>query len=121
MRNNAFGGPKFPRGVAGRFVAVMLVVAVLAGCSEAPGEADPGLPAAEFEDLVVTQSTGAIRGIVVSEAIVPIGGADVAVTGTALTTVSDEDGTFVFSSLEPGTYFLEVAKEGYFTTQASTD
>lgn len=102
-------------------VALLALFAVVAGCT------DPGSPAPQegatpdaFEDVEVTDTTGAIRGVVVNEAIVPI--ADVLVAlNTGKNVTSDEQGAFVFSDLEPGTYFLTASKLGFNSVQTSAE
>lgn len=71
-----------------------------------------------IQDVEVTATTGAIRGVVVDEAIVPLAGVLVQLTnGPNQTTTAD--GGFVFSGLEPGDYFLTATLKGYFSQQAS--
>lgn len=99
-------------------VALTLLSALLAGCSGDPSSTEQE-PAA-FEEVEVTDTTGAIRGVVVNEAIVPI--AAVLVTlNTGVEATTDEQGAFVFNGLEPGTYFLSAAKAGYGSAQTSAD
>ena len=101
-------------------VASLLFAALLAGCADGgpsePQEADP----AAFEDVEVTDTTGAIRGVVVNEAIVPIAGALIALNNGKNAT-SDDEGAFVFSTLEPGTYFVTASKLGYVDVSQSVD
>lgn len=102
-------------------VAALLAATLLAGCAGDPAATADNPPDEVFDDLVVTASTGAIRGVVVSEAIVPIANASVALGGTDVVRQTNEAGAFTFSGLEPGTYFVKVSKPGYFEAQASTD
>ena len=102
-------------------VALLVLLALLAGC------ADPGSPAPQddaspeaFDDVEVTDTTGAIRGVVVNEAIVPVEGVVLALN-TGQNKTSDAQGAFVFNGLEPGTYFITASKVGYFTVQQSVD
>lgn len=98
-------------------LAGLLLAALLAGCtSNAPKDTSDD-PAA-FDDVVVTSTTGAIRGVVVSEAIVPIAGALV-VLPDGKEQRTDDEGAFVFSGLAPGDYFLTVSKIGFTTVQTS--
>jgi hypothetical protein len=99
----------------------LLVVVLLAGCSQAPPE--EAAPSVDFDELELeaTATTGLIRGIVVDEAIRPIGNANVTLNPGERQTVSTEGGTFGFDALEPGTYFLKVEKMGYNSTQTSTE
>ena len=101
-------------------VALALLAALLAGCADG-GSSDPQAsdPAA-FDDVVVTDTTGAIRGVVVNEAIVPIAGALISLNDGKNAT-SDDEGAFVFSNLDPGTYFLTARKLGYVDVQVSVD
>lgn len=106
--------------------AVLWVIAVLAttfvaGCSDPKGAAAD--PTFDNLDLQATTTTGIIRGVVVDDAIRPIPGAKVVLSGGDSTgeTVSTEAGTFGFSNLAPGTYFLAVTKAGFFAAQQSAD
>lgn len=102
-------------------MAALLAATLLAGCSGDPAASADDPSADVFDDLVVTSSTGAIRGVVVSEAIVPIPDATVELGGTDMARQTNEAGAFTFSGLEPGTYFLKVRKLGHLEAQASTD
>lgn len=106
--------------------ALLLLVALLAGCSgKAPPKestADP-LKQADFTDLdlAATATKGVIRGIVVDDSIRPIVGANISLTPGGLNAKSTAEGTFGFDDLEPGTYFIHVSKVGYTATQSSAD
>lgn len=94
-------------------LALLLVVAtVLAGCSSG----SPGEP--PVDGLDVTDTTGGIRGIVVDQAVVPVVGANVTLSGGQSTT-SGEGGTFSFTGLAPGEYFLSVGKPGFQGAQVT--
>ena len=97
----------------------LLVAAVLSGCAQpnSPASSPQDVPDV-FNEVEVTDTTGAIRGIVVNEAIVPIQDVLVTLSGGANAT-SDADGAFIFSGLEPGDYFLTASKLGYFDVQGS--
>lgn len=99
------------------FLASLLVAALVAGCAAEP-KADETVDPAAFDDVVVTDTTGAIRGVVVTEAIVPIEGALVVLAGGANKT-TDAEGAFVFNGLEAGDYFLTVSRLGFLTVQTS--
>lgn len=75
----------------------------------------------EFDGLEATARTGVIRGVVVDDAIRPIAGALIAIQGGPLNTTSADSGAFGFEGLEPGTYFLQVAKAGFQPAQVSVD
>jgi hypothetical protein len=106
-----------------RSLPPMVVALVLvAGCagSEAPGPAPE-----DFEELELeaTETKGVIRGVVVDDAIRPIAGATIDLRGAAgeRSTTSSPEGLFGFDQLDPGTYFLQVSRLGYRTTQTSVE
>jgi Carboxypeptidase regulatory-like domain len=108
-----------------RWFALLLVMALLAGCSSPPkgDQADTALPPADFTelDLAATATTGVIRGLVIDLAINPVSNASITLTPGDLTTRSSATGTFGFDALEPGTYFLRVEKVGSNATQVSAE
>lgn len=99
----------------------LLGALLLAGCSGGP-EADAELDG-KFQDLGLqaTATTGVIRGLVVDDAIKPVAGATVTLTGPGAKATTDENGLFGFDDLPAQTYFLQVEKAGYRSTQQSTD
>jgi hypothetical protein len=103
-------------------VALVLAATVLAGCS---GDAKKDSPETDFSDLPVqvTQTTGAIRCLVVDDRIVPVEGANVTARGAGVeaSTKTDDQGRCVFSSLAAGTYFLEVASPLHRAAQSSVE
>jgi hypothetical protein len=103
-------------------VLALLGSLLLAGCSGGGADPDPALDA-DFEDLGLeaTSTTGVIRGIVVDDAIKPVAGATVTLSGGAGTATTDEGGLFGFDDLPAQTYFLQVEKAGYRPTQQSAD
>lgn len=109
----------------GRVLVVGLLVGVLlAGCAAKPVASDPD--EALFGDDVsvsVSSTTGAIRGVVVDEAIRPIPGVLVVlgVEAGAKNFTTTDAGNFAFSSLEPGTYFLTATRFGYTSAQANVE
>ena len=94
-------------------VLLLLVSAMLAGCSSAPSA-----PSDDGSGLQVTDTTGGIRGIVVDSSVVPVEGATVTVSGGASVTTG-AGGLFNFTGLAPGDYFLSVSKLGYLPVQQS--
>jgi hypothetical protein len=101
-----------------------LLASLLAGCASTDDPSGPSASEPTFDDLDLqaTSSTGVIRGVVVDDAIRPVPGATVRLTGDApQETTTTESGTFGFDSLAPGTYFLEVSKPGFFSGQQSAD
>jgi hypothetical protein len=102
------------------FVVLLLTVTLLAGCAgkKADNKAPEVIPQA-FEDVKVTATTGAIRGIVVDDAIRPVSNATIKLMATNTTRKSDNQGAFVFTDLAAGDYFISVTKKGYLSVQAS--
>lgn len=97
-----------------------LSAVVLAGCAEdLPSETPDDVP--EPGKVEVTSTTGGIRGVVVDQSIVPVVGATVKVLNQELAQETDENGLFVFSGLEAGTYFVEASHPLYDTQQSSVD
>ena len=115
-----------------RIATVLLLTLLLtgvAGCADNKSpktSKDGGLDqAADNLDLQATSTTGVVRGVVVDNAIKPLGGATVTLRGTSSgrdqATTSNEQGAFGFDGLDAGSYFLTVHKLGYFDTQQSVD
>jgi hypothetical protein len=84
------------------FLLLLMLLSGLAGCADD----GPAAPAA-------LAGTSALRGVVVTEAIVPIEGATVLVTPGDLTATTDAGGLFAFEGVEPGSYLLLVKADGY--------
>jgi len=107
----------------GIFATVSLLGVLFAGCSDggsgSSGDDFDEVP--EFKDVEVTDDTGAIRGVVVDTAIVPVVGADILLSPGTKQATSSDSGAFVFEGLDPGTYFLKASKPGYFTAQQSVE
>ncbi|HUR62343.1 MAG TPA: carboxypeptidase-like regulatory domain-containing protein [Candidatus Thermoplasmatota archaeon] len=101
-----------------------LVVLLLSGCTSS-GNTGTTSDTGQFSDKTVTVSstTGAIRGIVVDQAVTPIAkvAVSVMVGATNKTTTSDAQGRFVFSDLPAGTYFMVFKHLLYKTVQQSVD
>jgi len=102
------------------WVTIMLAAVALAGCAD-NGALEPQSVTAVDNELQATDSTGVIRGVVVDPAITPVIGATVRVLSLDRETLTTEDGSFGFSDLEPGTYFLEVSKIAFDTVQTSVE
>ncbi len=93
-------------------VPLLFVALAFAGC------ADAAEPVQEGPDVEVTSTTAAIRGIVVDESILPV--PDVTITlNDGQNTVTDAEGIFTFSKLDPGTYFVVAQRLGYEEIQTS--
>ncbi|MEA3166566.1 MAG: Carboxypeptidase regulatory-like domain, partial [Thermoplasmata archaeon] len=100
----------------------LLAFLALAGCA---GGAAPKEETG-FEDLAVevTDTTGAIRCLVVDDMIRPVEGATVTVRGASdgdKKTKTDAEGRCVFSGLAPGTYFVTVDSPSHKPVQSSTE
>lgn len=102
-------------------LAVLLLAALaLAGCAGGGGDAGDDL-ANEAPEVDATETTGGIRGVVVDDAIRPIQGALVEVTGTEHRLTTDETGLFAFSGLPAGTHFLRASHPLYDAQQQSVE
>ncbi len=97
------------------WILVLIVTAGLAGCADATEPVQDDGP-----EVQVTSTTGAIRGVVVDEAITPVAGVNVFLSNTGAMMETDDEGEFAFSNLEPGPYFVQVSKIGYQDVQIST-
>lgn len=104
-----------------RVVSVVLGLGLvaLAGCAEGGGSAQT--EEYEFEDVEVQADRGIIRGVVFDASITPVEGATVEVLNTEKSATTNADGAFLVADLEPGSYFLKVAKRGFETVQASAE
>lgn len=106
-------------------ILVPLMAVLLAGC------ADDGLPDAAGQaaepvnapQLVATETTGVLRGLVVDEAIRPIRNVTVQVNGPsgARSTETDLNGFFGFQDLAPGAYIVRASKLAYEAMQQTAD
>jgi hypothetical protein len=105
------------------FLAVGLAL-LLSGCTGS-GSSSTTNDVGQFKgkDVKISGTTGAIRGIVVDQAIVPIAKVEVGLTTPtgAKNTTTDSQGRFVFSELPAGTYFLTFKHLLYKTIQQSID
>src|SRR5687768_10408920 len=97
-------------------VAVSCTLAILAGCAGVErrdaGDGD-GVrlgdgSSVELVELENGEGKGSISGVVVDEAIRPVGGVKVDLTDAGLSTETDEAGLFTFADVEPGAHFLAV-------------
>lgn len=93
----------------------LLVCLALAGCSSGGSQDAPS----NDDKLDVDAATGGIRGVVVDQAISPVGGVLVTISG-GLTAESAEDGTFNFTKLQPGEYLVSAGKPGFKAAQTTT-
>ncbi len=103
--------------MAGAVVPLLL----LAGCAATESEASDASTSLEGVEVKATASTGVIRGVVVDPGVVPIANAIVSLSGQTETVTTLENGAFGFSGLEPGTYFVNVERNGFAPGQTSTE
>lgn len=102
-------------------VVSIFVTAVFAGCADSEAAVEkPVLVPESAKEVQVTKQTGAIRGLVVDATIKPVKGVNITLTTAGLSTVTAEDGGFVFSNLEPGDYFVSASKANFQSIQTST-
>ncbi len=103
-------------------ILICFIITMMAGCSDdSPTALTDGGPDVGVK---ATETTGVIRGVVVDESVRPVAGAVVTVprqAGEPLVAETNAEGAFGFEGLEPGTYFIQVTKVGYFDTQQSTE
>jgi hypothetical protein len=104
-------------------VTALLAAALLAGCASKASDAPTGGSIPDPGEVKVTQTTGGIRGVVVDQAIRPLAGATVTVTGAGVnrTLATDASGTFTVADLKPGTYILKASKPLYDTQQQAIE
>ncbi|MDE6006198.1 MAG: carboxypeptidase-like regulatory domain-containing protein [Muribaculaceae bacterium] len=87
-----------------RILALFIVVFATASCSS---------------DLDEGVATGAIAGSVSDDVTgEPVGTVNVTLAPGGKSTVTGNDGSFAFENLEPGTYTVEISKEGYTPTNS---
>ncbi len=87
-----------------------IALLLLSGCSNAP----TSLAEDDFDlDLVATDDTGVLRGVVVDAAIRPILDARVSLTPGGAQTRTTDTGAFGFQDLEPGAYTVTVNATGF--------
>jgi hypothetical protein len=98
----------------------VLFCALVSGCAaQSKSDSTTQVPT-DIQNVEVTKETGAIRGVVVTPSITPITDATVKIVSLNLTKKTSSAGSFSFSNLKPGTYFIEASKIGYSKVQTST-
>jgi hypothetical protein len=98
----------------------LLAALLVAGCSG--GGDDPEVPPTAPPGVQVSSSTGALHGVVVDQAIRPIAGAAVAISGPSERTAeTGEDGRFAFGLLAPGTYIVQASHPIFGPAQTTAE
>ena len=94
-----------------RALPLLATLLLLAGC------ADP--PAAEVEPGPLATGPVDVRGVVVDDAIRPLGGVQVTLEagGQARATNSSADGTWNFTAVAPGAHFVTASALGFLPTR----
>ncbi len=95
-------------------VVFTMAAVALAGCTGGDGDAS-GVPNDVSGPADVTDDTGGIQGLVLSDEGLPVAGAQVALGTDGDATTTDEQGRFTFSGVAPGSYQLFVQKLGFQT------
>jgi hypothetical protein len=104
-------------------VASFLLMAILGGCAGKGPAAAPTETLGQDVAIEVTDTTGAIRGVVVDNAIRPIANVTISLSGSNATqdVKTGATGSFGFSKLPAGTYFLHATRFGFFPIQQSAE
>src|SRR5687768_1278719 len=89
-------------------VAGIAISLLLAGCASGESTSRP-----LATDVPVTDETGALRGIVIDDAINALPGATVTVVELNLNVTTGPDGQYVLPNLAPGTYSVVATLDGY--------
>jgi len=100
---------------------LLLTAAVASGCATKADSSSTSDVPTEIQTVAVTKETGAIRGIVFDPAIHPLANVTVKLGGVNETVKTSATGSFSFTDLKAGTYFLMASKAGYQSAQTSHD
>ena len=102
-----------------RAFALLVVLITLAGCSGTAADVVPTETGSAFVPGEVTDSTGAVEGVVVDTALQPLENATVQLLqankegSVVQETLSTVGGAFAFSLVSPGDYRVRAALEGF--------
>lgn len=107
-----------------RLVALLVAAAILAGCSGAPAPSADA-DAVDFDDIALSAGAGrgVVRGVVVDTSLRPLEGANVTLAASAgpRNALTDGEGRFGFSDVEPGLTTVQASKAGYTTVQTTVE
>jgi hypothetical protein len=94
-----------------RPLAMLVAALFLAGCTGGGAESS--------DDLALEAGTGVLFGLVVDDAVRPVAGAAVNLTGrdVSVNQTTDEEGRFSIADLLPGAYVVRVSKEFYTASE----
>jgi hypothetical protein len=92
------------------------IALVLAGCSA--GESSS---AALSTDVAVSDETGALRGLVIDDAINSLPNVAITLGDSGLSTTTQADGTYVLGNVAPGTYRVYASLDGYSAAEADVE
>lgn len=108
---------------AGAALSLLLLAALLAGCSQA--EAPKEVEIAPGQTVSVSEaprpSLGTVSGIVGDDALYPLAGVQVSILGLNMTTTSRQGGQFVLVNVPAGLYILEGSLKDHATAQTTVD
>lgn len=102
-------------------MAMALLAVAWAGCAEEGTSTELEDEAFNELDAKATEDTGVIRGVVVDPSITPIEGVTLSILNDDRSTLSNENGAFVFTGLAPGSYFISAEKAGFSSVQQGVD
>lgn len=95
-------------------IAVLLLALTLAGCAGVPSDHDT-------PRVAIPPGTGALRGVVVDDAVRPVADATVRLVQANLTATTGDDGQFTFNGLEPGSYLIEATQPFFDRVQTQAE
>lgn len=106
-----------------RAVCLVALLLVLPGCSSQGASPTATSASVTFDDvhLEAHSGKGLIRGIVTDSAVRPVAGANVSLREPNQHVLTDAQGRFGFSEVEPGVHFLTASKVGFTTVQTSVE
>lgn len=101
-----------------RILLPALLLSLLAGCT---GTGLETIPDDNVPEVDATATTGGIRGVIVDNTIKPIKGAAIDLVNHNKTITTEDDGLFVISGLQPGSYLVKASHPLYATAQQNVE